>query len=76
MPPTQTLEQTNQLDDVAFQSDVYKMIERELGMSALLRFIRLTHPKSGNYTEDRHQWLDGVSLEEFLAEVKSQEASH
>ena len=46
-----------------------------MSLAGYLRFLRLCVPKSGNYTEDRHKWLDGVTLEEFLADIKPQEAA-
>jgi hypothetical protein len=75
-PAMEAVETIDALDDDAFRKRVAEVLSRELSLSGYLRFLRLCVPKSGNYTEDRHQWLDGVSLDEFVADMKNREASH
>jgi len=58
---------------------------RDVGMSALfdalgpanaLRFLQLFQPGTGDYTRDRHAWLDGLSLDDIMADVREiQQAS-
>jgi hypothetical protein len=52
---------------------------RDAGMSALfdalgpanaLRFLQLFQPGSGDYTQDRNAWLDGLTLDEIMADVR------
>ncbi|HEY9820796.1 MAG TPA: hypothetical protein V6D35_08445 [Candidatus Sericytochromatia bacterium] len=35
-----------------------------------IRFIQYFSPGKGDYTKERHQWLDKISLEDVLAEMK------
>ena len=41
-----------------------------LGPANALRFLQLLQPGSGDYTRERHAWLDNISLEEILADVQ------
>ena len=42
---------------------------KALGPVDMIRFLRQYERGSGNYTEERHQWLDKVSFDEFTAGV-------
>ncbi len=75
MAPAEVLEQVEQLDDVAFQAEIFRLIQRELGMRGLMRFLRVYGPHEGNFTEERQQWLDGT-LDQSRAATATQEASH
>lgn len=39
---------------------------RELGPVGYVQFIRQFEVGRGDYTKDRHQWLDPITHEEFL----------
>jgi len=41
-----------------------------LGYVDAIRFIRQFDSGSGDYTEERHQWLDNVTMDEILADIK------
>ena len=41
-----------------------------LGYVDAIRFIRQFDNGSGDYTEERHQWLDNVTMDEILADLK------
>ncbi|MEA5619454.1 hypothetical protein VB711_16620 [Cronbergia sp. UHCC 0137] len=41
-----------------------------LGYVDAIRFIRQFDNGSGDYTEERHQWLDNVTIDEILADIK------
>jgi hypothetical protein len=44
---------------------------REMGVVDALRFLGQFRAGSGDYTKDRTQWLDDLSLEEITAEIKA-----
>ena len=44
-----------------------------LGYVDAVRFIKQFDSGTGNYTKDRHQWLDALSLEDIWAELKGQQ---
>ena len=41
----------------------------ELGIVDALRFFRLMGVGGGDYTAERHQWLDGITLDDMLVEM-------
>jgi hypothetical protein len=45
-----------------------------LGYADAVRFIRQFDSGTGDYTRDRQQWLDALSLEDVWAELKLQQA--
>ena len=44
----------------------YQALINSLGIVDAIRFIQHLTPGQGNYTRDRHQWLDQISLEDIL----------
>lgn len=48
----------------------YEALIESLGIADTIRFIQYFSPGKGDYTKERHQWLDKKSLEDVLAEVK------
>lgn len=59
------------MSDEEFQQHTMRLISRELGADGLARFIRLNRSGRGDYTRDRHQWLDKVSIEELYADLET-----
>jgi hypothetical protein len=59
-----------EMTDEQFESHALRVLGKELGPDGLARFIRLNRSGSGDYTRDRHQWLDKVSLEDILKELQ------
>jgi len=47
-----------------------EVLKRELGVVGMMRFLQQFSNGSGDYSVDRHQWLDTLSREEVLAQVK------
>lgn len=48
------------------------VLARELGPVGFIRFLQLFETGAGNYTAERHEWLDGQSLEEILQRIEKQ----
>jgi hypothetical protein len=69
MAPTEVLEQVGKMSDEEFKQHVLGIMKRELGVYGLARFLRLYKAGSGDYTRDRHQWLDGLTVDDILAET-------
>jgi len=46
------------------------VLARELGPVGMIRFLQLFETGYGNYTEERHQWLDGQSVEEIVSRIQ------
>ncbi|MBE9058355.1 hypothetical protein [Sphaerospermopsis sp. LEGE 08334] len=48
----------------------YNALINSLGITDTIRFIQYFSPGKGDYTKERHQWLDEKTLTEVLAEIK------
>lgn len=46
-------------------------LKRELGVSGMVRFLQMFETGRGNYTEERHQWLDGMTLDEIYTRIQA-----
>jgi len=46
-------------------------LQRELGVANAVRFLLLFDKGRGDYTEERHQWLDQLSMEDVLAQLQA-----
>jgi hypothetical protein len=44
---------------------------REMGVVDALRFLSQFRTGSGDYTKERGQWLDDLSLEQIASEIKT-----
>jgi hypothetical protein len=45
-----------------------------LGYPDAIRFIRQFDNGSGDYTKERHQWLDEVTMDEILTDIQQRQA--
>jgi hypothetical protein len=57
------------MSDEDFERHALAVLQRELGLDGLARFLRLYRSGSGDYTRDRHRWLEGAT-DEIMAEVE------
>ncbi len=64
-----------QMSDEEFERHALGILRRELGVDGLARFLRVYRAGSGDYTRDRHQWLEGATIEEIMAEVERRRPS-
>ncbi len=48
-----------------------QILARDLGIVDTLRFLGQFRAGSGDYTAERREWLDGLSLEVIVSEIKS-----
>jgi hypothetical protein len=49
----------------------FEILKPELGFDGLASFLRLNRTGSGDYTLDRHGRLDGITINDILAEVEN-----
>jgi hypothetical protein len=47
------------------------ILVREIGLVDTLRFLSQFSAGSGNYTKERGQWLDELSLKQITSEIKA-----
>lgn len=60
----------DRMTDEDFERHALAVLQRELGLDGLARFLRVYRAGTGDYTRDRHRWLDGATVEDVMAEVK------
>jgi len=63
-----------QMTDEQFETHAMDVLQRELGVDGLARFLRLYRSGTGDYTRDRHKWLEGTSIEEIIERTKQHAA--
>ncbi|NER95561.1 MAG: hypothetical protein F6J86_17250 [Symploca sp. SIO1B1] len=54
----------------------YQALVDYLGVVDAIRFIQYFSPGQGDYTKERHQWLNNKSLEDILVEMKQHRESN
>ncbi|MEB3214864.1 MAG: hypothetical protein VKN72_01200 [Nostocales cyanobacterium 94392] len=48
----------------------YEALVDSLGVVDAIKFIQYYSPGKGDYTKERHQWLDKKSLDDVLTQIK------
>ncbi len=48
----------------------YQVLSDTLGFDGMIRFLRQFEVGSGDYTKDRHQWLDQFTVEDIFNQVQ------
>ena len=48
-----------------------KALRHELGVVGMVRFLQLFETGHGDYTEERHQWLDKLTIDEIYASIQA-----
>jgi hypothetical protein len=51
----------------------FKALVEALGYTNAIRFIRQFDDGSGDYTAERHQWLDSLTMDEILADIEQRQ---
>jgi hypothetical protein len=51
----------------------YQALIDSLGVVGMLRFLEQLESGYGDYTNERHQWLDKITLEDFQNYVKQKD---
>jgi len=51
----------------------FSVLVNALGHADAIRFIRQFDNGSGNYTKERHQWLDKLTLEDIWVDIQQQQ---
>ncbi len=54
-------------------TDGFAALVAKLGMAEAIRYVQLYHQGAGDYTRERHEWLDEVSHDEIAKLMASTE---
>ena len=60
----------DKMTDEDFDRHAFAILQRELGVDGLARFLRLNRAGTGDYARDRHSWLGGATIQDIMAEVE------
>lgn len=66
---------TANMTDEELERHAFQILARELGLGAYARFLRLFCSGKGDYTAERHQWLDGLTVEDIARDMQIESAS-
>jgi hypothetical protein len=47
------------------------VLRRELGAVGMLRFLRQFDQGKGDYTKERHRWLDRLTIDDIFKDARS-----
>ena len=53
-----------------------EILSRELGPVGMVRFLQQFEMGQGNYTEERHQWLDEMTVDEIANQIQKKRTKH
>jgi hypothetical protein len=53
-----------------------RALSRDLGAVGLVRFLQQFEMGSGDYTAERHQWLDGNTVQDVVQQIKERRQAH
>jgi hypothetical protein len=62
--------QAANMTDEQFECHALAILGRELGADGMARFLRIYRAGSGDYTRDRHLWLEQATIQDIMAEVE------
>lgn len=65
--PTMTLNQ--------IQQKGLEVLSRELGPVGMIRFLQMFETGYGDYTKERHQWLDEQPIEDIVQRIRQRRTS-
>lgn len=60
----------DQLTDEQFERHALDLLQREFGPDGLARFLRLNRSGTGDYTRDREQGQNDLTLDQILKSIR------
>jgi hypothetical protein len=60
-----------QMTDEEFERYALGILHREMGVYGLARFLRVYRAGAGDYTRDRHQWLQDATVQDLAREFEN-----
>ena len=58
------------MTDEQFERHALDVLRRELGVDGLARFLRLHRSSAGNYTKDRTQWQQDLTVDQIVDSIR------
>lgn len=70
---TRSMMDVSEMTPVEIQRAGLAVLARELGPVGFIRFVQQYELGYGDYTVERHQWLDDLTIDEVLSLVQSEQ---
>jgi len=51
------------------------VLAKELGVVGMVRFVQQFSNGKGDYTKERHQWIDHLSIDDIMSDIRSKRRS-
>lgn len=67
--------ETSKMSPAQIRQQGLDALVKALGPVGMVRFLHQFDMGSGDYTQERQQWLESLSLEDILAEIKQKRMS-
>ena len=59
------------------QMEIYEtgleILSREMGAVGMIRFLQMFEKGKGDYTKERHQWLDQLSIDDVISLTRAEQ---
>lgn len=63
----------NPLTPVELRREGFRVLVEALGPADAIRFLQQYDPGQGDYTAERHQWLDRLTLDDLVRGIEEME---
>ncbi|MGG6265894.1 hypothetical protein ACQ4M3_18745 [Leptolyngbya sp. AN03gr2] len=57
---------------IAFLNRVWEVLQEALGSVEMVRFLQQFDRGNGNYTCNRHQWLEDLTVADVMQQIRQQ----
>ncbi len=64
----------DKMTDEEFDAIAFDVLGRELGADGLARFLRLNRSGKSNYTAERAEWQQGMSVDDIVKSIRATRA--
>lgn len=62
------------MNPIEIQKKGYQALIEALGYEGMVQFLQQLNAGRGDYTQERHQWLDELTLEDILTDIEQRRA--
>ncbi len=60
----------DKMTDEEFDEIAFEVLGREFGVNGLARFLRLHRSGGGDYTAERTEWQQGLSVDDIVKSIR------
>lgn len=64
---------TRSMTQIEIYETGLEILAREMGAVGMIRFLQMFEKGKGNYTEERHQWLGHLTIDDVINLAKTEQ---